>query len=140
MDMPFSLSAQFAPNLVADSVPEWWLASHGWEEDFPAVIQGDQDRDGMLTLDEWWADTVPTNRDSVLTITGLAVTNGTTRIEWKGGVDSWQFVERSEGNAPGEGEWIVILTNAPPTATETGVVDQTASPGPVFYRVRVERR
>jgi len=45
--------ALFAENLAASNTPEWWLASHGWTNNFDTYALGDQDGDGLLTCQEY---------------------------------------------------------------------------------------
>ena len=47
--------------LLINGVSEWWLAFHGWTNDFMAAVTGDPDGDGVVTADEWDSDTVLTN-------------------------------------------------------------------------------
>ena len=64
MDAPKAVQANFATNLAAQNVPEWWLAEHGWTNDFDAAATNDAEPDGFFTWQEFVADTDPTNSDS----------------------------------------------------------------------------
>ncbi len=64
-----TIHARFAPSLEAYGTPDWWLASYGWTNDFSAAATNDEDRDGMITWQEYYADTDPTNCDSFLGLT-----------------------------------------------------------------------
>ena len=64
MDAPKAVQANFAANLAASNVPEWWLADHGWTNAFDAAATNDAEPDGYFTWQEYVADTDPTNSDS----------------------------------------------------------------------------
>ena len=61
MDAPKAVQANFAANVAAGNVPEWWLAEHGWTNDFDAAATNDAEPDGFPTWQEYVADTDPTN-------------------------------------------------------------------------------
>ena len=61
MDRPKSALPVFAENLAIHDVPEWWLAAHGWTNDFDAAALADDEPDGFPTWQEFVADTIPTN-------------------------------------------------------------------------------
>ena len=61
MDRPKSAHALFAENLATNYTPEWWLAEHGWTNDFDAAALADDEPDGFPTWQEYVADTIPTN-------------------------------------------------------------------------------
>ena len=72
MDMPKSARPTFAENLAIHDVPEWWLAEHGWTNDFDAAALADDEPDGFPTWQEYVADTDPTNGWSYPRITFIA--------------------------------------------------------------------
>jgi hypothetical protein len=61
---PKTVQANFAANLAASNVPEWWLAAYGWTNDFDAAATNDAEPDGYFTWQEYVADTDPTNAAS----------------------------------------------------------------------------
>ncbi len=61
MDRPKSAMPVFAENLATNFTPEWWLAQHGWTNDFDAAALADDEPDGFPTGQEFVADTIPTN-------------------------------------------------------------------------------
>ena len=77
-------------NLAANATPEWWLALHGWSNDFDAVALDDPDEDGMPTWAEFHADTIPTDGDSFLGITGITWAVDGILVGWQGGSNAWQ--------------------------------------------------
>ena len=135
MTLPRSVSASFAPNLTAaHSVPEYWLAAHGWTSGFEAAAESDSDTDGMETWKEWLADTDPTNRLSVLKLTLLGWTNGLPQVTWIGGVSRTQILERTSSLS---GPWLGVYTNTPPTPLTNTLWGAPLSGTSVFYRVRI---
>lgn len=51
--------AFFAENLAAHGVPEWWLAQHGWTNNFAAATELDPDGDALPNWGEYFAGTSP---------------------------------------------------------------------------------
>ena len=135
MTRPRAVVALFDPNLTAThGVPEYWLAAHGWTHDFESAAEGDSDADGMPTWKEWLTDTDPTNKLSVLKLTGITVTNDAERLFWIGGVTRTQIVERAPSLV---GPWQGVYTNRPPTPI-TNALLWTHPPGTgAFYRISV---
>jgi hypothetical protein len=121
-------------------MPEWWLAAHGLtNRDLHIEALDDQDGDGMLTWEEWHADTVPTDPDSVLRFTRIERSNGHTRLVWQGGVEARQWLESLAGPGPGPGPWVPVFTNPPPTSPATDFLHQSPACSASFYRIRVQR-
>jgi hypothetical protein len=146
MDRAHVLFAHFAANLTTNGVPEWWLARYGWTNAFGAAAMADPDGDRHLTWQEYYADTVPTNDDSVLRIVSLSGSNAML-VTWQGGTSVWQYLERGTNLHGGAGQWQAIFTNRPPTPAWTNLLDTSATNlmgggarnPPVFYRLRVVR-
>jgi hypothetical protein len=61
MGGPRAVAAGFSERLTVHNVPEWWLASFGWTNDFAAAAESDQDHDTILTWQEHLSGTGPTN-------------------------------------------------------------------------------
>ena len=72
MDVPKFAHAVFAENLATNYTPEWWLAEHGWTNDFDAAALRDDEPDGFPSWQEFVADTDPTNALSFPRIAYLA--------------------------------------------------------------------
>jgi hypothetical protein len=135
-----TLEVWFAANLVTNGLPETWLVLHGRTSNSLEAAFDDQDHDGMATIDEWDADTVPTNNRSVLAIVGLTLSNGTPRVERQGGVWATQYLETADALLPRGERWTVIFTNVPPTTVITNVIDGGATNRMLNYRIRAVRQ
>ena len=83
MDSPKAIQANFAENLAAYDTPEWWLAQHGWTNDFDAAATNDAEPDGFPTWQEYIADTDPNSTNSV--IPSLEATGSTNSLAF--GID-----------------------------------------------------
>jgi hypothetical protein len=139
MDRAAALLGHFAANLAPLGTPEWWLAGHGLTEGgFAASELLDSDGDGMKNWEEFVADTNPTNAASVLRFRGLQPTETGMRIEWQGGVQARQVLERAVDLTHPD-PWQPVLTNEPPTPVEDDHIDVPPGQGPHFYRITVER-
>ncbi len=73
MDVPKSARAIFAENLAIHDTPEWWLAEHGWTNDFDAAALADVDEDRYPAWQEYVADTDPNDSNSYPRITSIHV-------------------------------------------------------------------
>lgn len=73
MDGPKELFASFAENVTANTgTPEWWLAQHGFTNDFEAAALADPDGDRVRTADEWIMNTDPNDGASYLYLESLS--------------------------------------------------------------------
>jgi len=138
MNAPVSLVAAFAENLTSQGTPEWWLAQYGLTNGgFEVAALEDADEDGLLNWQEFKADTAPTNRASVLRLCGLGIEPGGVRVEWQGGVTVTQVLESSSLLSATGSVWTALLTNDPPTAARTNILDSGAGGRLRYYRIRV---
>jgi len=137
-----SIYAQFAPDMVSGGgvdVPVWWLAANGWTTDLEEAARADSDGDGMTTWEEYQADTIPTQRQSRLAITGICRDGGDVVVQWQGGTKAEQVLESRTNGLRGEHPWQAVTTNHPPTPT---VLEYQYRPPGVrqrFYRIRAWR-
>jgi hypothetical protein len=92
----------------------------------------------MSNLQEWLADTSPTNRASDLRITALSKNGVTANLTWRGGREAMQIVEMLEGNLA-TGTWRPIATNLPPTETIGTCAIQIEGKPTLFFRIKAER-
>jgi hypothetical protein len=126
----------------ADQLPDGWEVGNGLNPlsnmgDNGAT--GDPDGDGADNLTEYIADTQPTNADSVLRIFTIKPEHGGMRIDWKGGIQAWQFLDCREDLTNTNEEWLPLLCLPPPTQTTNAVIDMGVTNRVFFYRIRVER-
>lgn len=120
-----------------DLMPDGWEVGYSLD---PLVDDAslDPDADSMISAGEYIADTDPTNAASVLSITSITGALGVITIDWKGGSLARQILEYRQ-DLLSTNEWIAILTNEPPTATSTNVIDLGATNSTLFYRIKAIR-
>ena len=139
MDQPKTVAAHFAASLTLNTqTPEWWLAQYGWSSNFESAATNDTDKDTVPAWQEYLSDTIPTNGDSYLRITGIRPGAGRVDVQWLGGTSVVQYLEQG-GSVTGS-VWLRVATNLPPTAvavTNGVTVDPAATQ--LFYRVRTVR-
>jgi endonuclease/exonuclease/phosphatase family metal-dependent hydrolase len=126
---------------IPDGIPnDWRLAQFGHIEQRAADLSragDDADSDGLTTLEEYNADTQPTNSGSVLQVTGVSFENGLLRVDWRGGTQARQVLEIRD-IAPATNAWAAILTNFPPT-TVAGQVMLDAGGDRKMFRIKAQR-
>ncbi|MDI6774103.1 MAG: S8 family serine peptidase [Verrucomicrobiota bacterium] len=128
---------------VVWDTPLWWLVAYGLTNAAPEIeAVGDQDGDGLLSWQEYWARTDPTNSASVaLHIWRLATlsTNGI-RLEWLSFTNVTYRYEVWTARDPAAG-FTPTITNLPATPP-VNVWNNWALPpeGRQFYRIRVLRQ
>jgi hypothetical protein len=134
-----SITAEFAPNIVTNGTPQWWLASYGLTNlDWNALAMADPDGDGVPTWQEYQADTNPTNMQSYLGFTSILFTNGLLRLDWQGGDLATQTLQIRSSLTDSETVWTPLFTNTPPTGI-TNSEDFGLPTSPAFFRIRAER-
>jgi PKD repeat protein len=124
---------------ATNRVPVWWLAGHGWGGNWDDWALRDDDGDGVPSWMEYFADTDPTNRLSLLEMLGIRLTGGVVRLEWQGGTGAWQYVEWAGGLSPTGTSWQALWTNAPPTPRSNVLVRAGVTNPASLYRLRAER-
>jgi len=129
-------------NLACRGTPEWWLALHRLTNattDFCAAETNDTDGDVMPAWQEWVADTIPTNADSVLSFVNINRANDDVKLEWKGGTSAWQSLQiRCDLVATTE-QWLAVFTNEPPTSGSTNYLHEGVTNRVTIYRLRAWR-
>lgn len=136
---PLVLHAMFIANVTSNGVPEWWLAQHGWTNDFAAAADADADGDRMATWAEWRAGTDPTNAASYLGVSGVgpAAAGDGLLIRWTCATGRTYRIARSTNIVTDLfGEW--IATNLPAMFPAGVYTDRTTGAGLHLYRVGVE--
>jgi len=126
-------------DMDGDGMWDGWEAIHGLNAFTNTDALLDLDGDRMDNLAEFTADTDPTNAASVLRTLWVGEQLGGMRIDWQGGVDSWQFLEASTNLMDVNG-WQTVVTFPPPRPVTNGVVLFGGEKGNLFYRIRVQRR
>lgn len=96
------------------------------------------DGDAHINLNEFAADTDPHDSNSLLTVLALGEEWGGTRIDWKGGVDSWQWLEYNTNLLDPNG-WDWIAGFPPSTPITNAVIVFGLTNSPTFYRIRAQR-
>jgi len=134
-----TVTAEFAS---AGGVPIDWYTKYGIApeegESWMDVDQNDEDSDGMKNWQEFIAGTNPTNANCVLRFRGVHITETGMHIEWQGGEEARQILERSL-DLTNPDPWEPIFTNEPPTPIENEYTETQSEQQPIFYRITVER-
>jgi hypothetical protein len=120
-----------------DGMPDWWEDDNFGHptNELPDV---DRDSDEAVNLDEYSADTQPTNVASVFRIINILGATNTATISWTGGIGATQYVDRCTDLVSGP-QWKRLTTNDPPTAVSTNYTDLFATNAVYFYRIRARR-
>jgi YD repeat-containing protein len=98
----------------------------------------DPDRDGFSNLQEYIADTNPLDSNSYLRITSAQLSTNGVQINWSGGVQARQYLQRNS-SIGGTNTWVNIQTAQPPTAINGSYADPPTTNKASFYRIRVQR-
>jgi hypothetical protein len=139
LDQPLQLVGLCEALLAAQSTPYWWMAHYGVTNNFNTAETNDLDHDGMLTWQEYAADTDPTNAASRLAVTGVRFVGGMVQVDWQGGVGVRQYLQIRQRLDGTNEQWVSIFTNLPPTSTTTNIIDAGATNSMLFYRIKTER-
>ena len=92
----------------------------------------------MNNLEEYLADTNPTNSTSCLALIGVWPQTNAVLIAWIGGVNASQVVEYRGNLADPSESWTAMFTNLPPTAVTNALLDAAWTTNR-FYRIRAWR-
>jgi YD repeat-containing protein len=135
----WSIPTPFQVNMTQDSntngIPDWW------EYYYFGSLQpgdGDYDHDGVSNYAEYIADTDPTDPNSYLRITSAQVSTNGVQINWSGGSQARQYLQRIS-SIGGTNTWVNIQTAQPPTVINGSYFDGSVTNGASFYRIRVDR-
>ena len=130
-------------NRIADSDGD--MMSDGFEADYGLDPTDDSDADGNLdndshsNIEEYFADTIPTDADSVLSVIGIVPTNGGFTVTWKGGEWATQHVESCSNLLESPPVWSTIWTNLPKTPITNSIPIPSGAGGPMYYRLKAGR-
>ena len=115
-----------------------WLQSHGLPTDGTADSI-DSDSDGMNNWHEWIADTDPLNPTSALRLLSPVVNPPAVTLTWQSSTNRTYCIQCA-ANWTGQVCFSSIASNIPGRLGTTSFTDTNAlSPGPVLYRVAVQR-
>ena len=133
-----TLEAVFAPNLAAQGTPEWWLAGHGFSNDFDLAELTDLDFDGMPAWKEFLANTDPASELSLLQFEEIApaVDGNETVLRWQSASNRVYSIWRSAALPDGFGLW--VATNLPADPPQNAYTDQTDGATIRFYRIEAK--
>lgn len=98
----------------------------------------DFDLDGFSDLAEYVADTNPTNAASRLGITGISFVPTGLKIDWQGGTNATQQLQRSVGLGDTD-DWSNIFIVQPPTPLSGSYTDAVTTNAMQFYRIKATR-
>jgi hypothetical protein len=115
-----------------------WLQSYGLPTDGTADCL-DSDSDGMSNWQEWIADTHPLLSASSLRLLSPTVNPPAVTLTWTSSTNRTYCVQRA-ANSTGQVCFTSIASNIPGRLGTTSYTDTNAlSPGPVLYRIAVQR-
>ncbi len=132
---PFQIDMTLDSN--GNGIPDTWEMQY-----FGNLLQpanGDFDGDGFSNLQEYLADTNPTNSNSSLRITGIHIVPGGVRLDWQGGIMATQYLQRRFRLNGTDSTWGDIWTNLPPTPINGSFTDSPGTNDLNFYRIRAVR-
>jgi subtilisin family serine protease len=130
------LNLQRIVDTDSNGLPDWW------EQMYFGQLTGinplsDPDHDGANNLQEFLADTNPTNAASRLVLKSVTRMSSGFSVSWAGGVQSRQYLQRRSDFSASSG-WVNVFTNLPPT-TNAAYFDLFTTNHAGFYRIQVER-
>lgn len=137
-----TLFVQFDPILATNRTPVYWMAGRGLDTNtlptWDDVALWDEDGDGMLTWEEYYAGTHPVDSNSLLKIVGQTFSNGIPRLVWLSSTEAISpYMVQMSTNLVG-GNWSNVAVNVTATPGGTNVLDVTApASGPGLYRVTI---
>jgi hypothetical protein len=123
------------PQDDGDDLPDWWEIQYFGST--AANPDDDPDGDGFKNWQEYVADTNPTNGLSYLQISGATLVPEGVKIDWLGGIQATQNLQRLDDLATNL--WLNISTSLPPTPISGSFTDALGTNVMQFYRMKVTR-
>ena len=133
---PFQVNTVTGPDADGDGLPDWWESQYFGNTS--ANPNDDPDGDGFSTMQEYLADTKPNDGTSYLHFTGLSVLPGGIKLNWLGGEQATQYMQRSF-TLTATNQWLNIFTAAPPTPLSGSYTDLLGTNAMRFYRIEATR-
>jgi hypothetical protein len=118
-----------------NGIPDPWEIKH-FGNLTTVTSTSDTDGDDSKDVDEYWAETIPTNGASYLGFMSITVNPANCVLEWQS-VDGKRYELQRTSNLL-QGAWAMIATNLSATAPMNSYTDSIASPTPWAYRLRLE--
>lgn len=132
---PFTVQTTANPDSDNDGILDSWEIQY-----FGNLVHSgfaDSDGDGFTDFQEFIADTNPTNALSYLHFTSATRTPSGLVLNWQGGINATQFIERI--NNLTTNNWQRIFTNLPPTPISGSYTDAPGTNATQFYRIKATR-
>jgi len=126
------------PNLsaVGDGIPNGWKLRYGLDPLDPNLANADLDGTGFTVLQDYDAGLDPTNANSALRITAIAVAGVDVRVYFTSVTSNYYSLERCDFVG---GAWTDLVTNVPGNGGVQWVKDTGgALRGGAFYRIALE--
>lgn len=143
MESPEICHAPVDRDTDKDGLPDAWEIAYGLNP-LDATGRnggdGDLDSDGFNNQAEYLADTNPRDASSRLRLTGIRSLHEGVQLDWEGGINAWQIVQRATALETNGTVWRDIFTNGPPTPAKNSLTETLGTNVTKFYRIRAERR
>ncbi|MDF7799599.1 family 43 glycosylhydrolase [Pontiellaceae bacterium B1224] len=130
--------------LEASGIQKWRLDEFGADvlaqTELESTVWGDAanpDGDAFANADEYAADTLPQDSNSVLRVDSLVVNGSALDLSWSGGVQATQYIESCSA-LTSNSVWTVVATNPPPTAV-SNVWNMAVETNSAMFRIKAER-
>ncbi len=132
------LNLQRIVDADGNGLPDWWEELYFGRTGVDP--NGDADQDGLSNLQEFVADTNPTDASSALRLAIGPGLNLGEMLSWNDSTNTIQYLQRT--STPWlPNSWVDVFTNTPGMASAASFADPMAKTNPTgFYRLRVERR
>jgi len=129
-----TIHATFAADRAARGTPHWWLAAHGWSNNFDAAETDNPDGDPHNNRQEYIADTDPTDSNDYFSIGGITVASPPVITFESSSNRLYSLQGRSTLIT---GDWSQITGKTGAGGTDS-LSDSNQPPRGPFYRLEVE--